>query len=66
MITMAPRRRKQNSLRSNLYRAARLYGDIEAAEKGPGALAKREVRKYVYRKTNSLTAKLLRAFGLMR
>lgn len=57
-----PRRR---SLRSNLYRAARVLGDVEAAQQGPEALAKREVRKSVYRRSNSLTASLLRALGLM-
>jgi len=52
------------SLRSNLYRAARGLGTIEAAEKGPGALAKREVRRVAYRRTNRGLGRVLRAFGL--
>jgi hypothetical protein len=50
--------------RSWLYRSARIMGDIEAAEKGPEAYAKRRVRRKVYAKTNGLTRRLLRSFGL--
>ncbi|WP_156144273.1 hypothetical protein [Sinomonas humi] len=57
-----PRRR---SLRSDLYRAARVLGDVQAAERGPGALGKREVRKAAYRRSGSLTGAFLRALGLM-
>jgi hypothetical protein len=56
-----PRRR---SLRSQLYRAARDLGDVEAAAKGPAAYEKRVLRKAVYRRTGRTTRKLLRLFGL--
>ncbi len=52
------------SLRSNLYRVARSLGNFQAMSKGPTAYAKRRVRRVVYRRTNSITARLLRSFGL--
>jgi hypothetical protein len=55
---------RRKSLRSQLYRAARDLGNVVAASKGPGALAKRQVRRSVYRRTNSGVGSLLRAFGL--
>ena len=55
---------RKPSLRSSLYKAARIMGDVEAAERGPGALAKREVRRKAYRASGSLTGALLRALGL--
>jgi hypothetical protein len=51
---------RRKSLRSQFYRAARDLGNVEAAEKGPGAYGKRVVRRKVYSKSNSLTGKLLR------
>lgn len=51
-------------LRSQLYRAARDLGDIEAAAKGPGTYAKRRAHRKVYARTNALTRRLLRGFGL--
>ena len=51
---------RRKSLRSQLYRAARDLGNIDAAEKGPGAYGKRVVRRKVYRKTNSITGSFLR------
>jgi hypothetical protein len=51
---------RRKSLRSQLYRAARDLGNVEAAEKGPASYGKRVVRRKVYSKTNSLTGKLLR------
>lgn len=50
--------------RSTLYRLARGLGDVEAAAKGPKPLAKRLVRKAVYRNTNRSTRRILRIFGL--
>jgi hypothetical protein len=47
-----------------LYRAARDLGNIEVAEKGPEAYAKRYARRRVYRTTNRVTASFLRALGL--
>jgi hypothetical protein len=55
---------RRKSLRSQLYRAARDLGNVEAASKGPTAYGKRVVRRSVYRKTNSGLAGFLRAFGL--
>jgi hypothetical protein len=55
---------RKKSLRSQLYRAARDLGDVEAAEKGPAALDKRLVRKRVYAKTNGATRRILKGFGL--
>lgn len=52
------------SLRTNLYRAARALGNVQAARKGPAAYAKRRVRRVVYRKTNATTGRFLRALGL--
>jgi hypothetical protein len=59
--TTMPRRK---SLRSQLYRAARDLGNVEAVEKGPSALGKRYVRRTAYRKTNSGLRGILRALGL--
>ena len=55
---------RRKSLRSQLYRAARDLGNVEAAEQGPGALARRQVRRAAYRRTNRGLGGLLRAFGL--
>lgn len=51
---------RRKSLRSQLYRAARDLGNIEAAEKGPTAYGKRVVRRKVYRSTNKVTGRFLR------
>ena len=55
---------RRQSLRSQLYRAARDLGNVQAAEKGPRSYAHRVVRRKVYRTTNGLTRHLLRGFGL--
>ena len=57
---------RERSLRSQLYRDARIRGNVEAAIKGPGAYAKRTVRRKVYKQTNKITRNLLRGFGLSR
>jgi hypothetical protein len=54
----------RRSLRSQLYRAARDLGNIEAAEKGPTSYGKRVVRRKVYRASNQGVARILRALGL--
>jgi hypothetical protein len=51
---------RRKSLRSQLYRAARDLGNVEAVEKGPTAYGKRVVRRKVYRKTNGVTGGFLR------
>jgi hypothetical protein len=48
------------SLRSQLYRAARGLGNIEAASKGPASYGRRVVRRKAYSKTNGTLGKLLR------
>jgi hypothetical protein len=55
---------RRKSLRSQLYRAARDLGNIEAAEKGPTSYGRRVARRAVYRRTNSVTGGILRALGL--
>ncbi len=52
------------SLRSQLYRAARDLGNVQAVEKGPTSYGKRVVRRKVYRSTNSVTGRFLRKLGL--
>ncbi|MHB8329661.1 MAG: hypothetical protein ACYDD6_08570 [Acidimicrobiales bacterium] len=49
------------SFRSQLYRAARDLGNVQAAEKGPVSYGKRVVRRKVYAKTNGALSKLLRS-----
>jgi hypothetical protein len=56
-----PRRR---SLTSNLYRAARLSNTMRAASRGPGAYAKRVVRRKTYSKSMGATGWFLRMSGL--
>jgi hypothetical protein len=41
-------------------------GNVQAAAKGPGAYAKRYVRRKSYAKTNAATRAILRSFGLSR
>jgi len=55
----------RSSIRSQLYRAARALGNVQAAGRGPGSYAQRVVRRKVYRTTNSMTNQLLRSFGWM-
>jgi hypothetical protein len=54
----------RKSLRSQLYRAARDLGNVEAAEKGPSAYGRRVVRRKVYRQSNAVLGKLLK--GILR
>jgi hypothetical protein len=55
---------RRKSLRSQLYRAARDMGNLQAAEKGPVSYGKRVARRKVYRSTNRTLGKVLRGFGL--
>jgi hypothetical protein len=52
---------RRSSLRSQLYRAARDLGNVQAAAKGPSAYGKRMVRRKVYRSTNGVLGKLLKS-----
>jgi hypothetical protein len=58
------RRTTVGSIRSQLYRAARDLGNLQAATKGPTPYAKRVIRRAVYRKTNGELRRLLRGLGL--
>lgn len=55
---------RKKSLRSQLYRAARDLGNLQAAQRGPTAYGRRVVRRSVYRTTNRSLGKALRSFGL--
>jgi len=56
---------RKKSLRSQLYRAARDMGNVEAVKDGGvKGLAKRDARRAAYRRTNSATGSFLRALGL--
>ncbi|HKH88648.1 MAG TPA: hypothetical protein VKA05_07480 [Acidimicrobiales bacterium] len=55
---------RRKSLRSQLYRAARDLGNVQAAAKGPGAYGKRVARRTAYRKGNSGIRRFLKGFGL--
>lgn len=47
-------------IRSRLYRAARLLGDLQAARRGPRALVKRATRKALWRVAGRIINKLVR------
>jgi hypothetical protein len=55
---------RKKSLRSQLYRAARDLGNLQAAERGPTSYGKRVLRRKVYRTTNRELGRALRGFGL--
>jgi hypothetical protein len=57
---------RRKSLRSQLYRAARDLGNIEAAERGPASYGRRVVRRKVYRTTNGSLQRAMRKLGLWR
>jgi hypothetical protein len=57
---------RRRSLRSALYREARVLGNIEAAERGPVAYTKRYARRRAYAATNGVTRRILRQAGLSR
>ena len=54
---------RRKSLRSQLYRAARDLGNVQAASKGPTSYGKRLVRRKVYRSTNGVLGRLLKGLG---
>jgi hypothetical protein len=55
---------RRGSLTNTLYRLARASATGRAASKGPAPLAKRQIRRKVYRAEGSATRRLLRKFGL--
>jgi hypothetical protein len=57
---------RERSLRSQLYRDARIMGNMEALTRGPGAYARRYVRRRAYAKSNAFTHSVLRSLGLSK
>jgi hypothetical protein len=57
---------RRPSLRSELYRDARLLGNVQAATHGPTAYAKRYARRQVYARTNTFTRSILRSIYLSK
>ena len=57
---------RKKSVRSELYKDARVLGNVEAVVQGPGSYGKRLARRKVYATTNGLTRKFLRALGLSK
>ncbi len=57
---------RKQSLTSQLYRAARFSNNLRAASRGPGAYAKRVVRRKTYAKSMGITRSILKAFGLSK
>jgi hypothetical protein len=55
---------RRKSLRSQLYRAARDLGNVEAARRGPTTYGKRVVRRKVYRTTSGINRRVLKDLGL--
>jgi hypothetical protein len=55
---------RRGSFTDLLYRAARASATARAASKGPGALARRQVRRRIYRDEGKATRRFLRGFGL--
>jgi hypothetical protein len=54
---------RRKSLRSQLYRAARDIGNVQAARGGKASYVKRVVRRSVYRTTNGIHRGLLKELG---
>ena len=55
---------KRGSVTDLLYRMARASATGRAVSKGPAALAKRQVRRAVYRAEGTETRRLFKIFGL--
>ena len=55
---------RRGSLTNLLYSLARASATGRAASKGPEALAKREVRRRVYRAEGKATRRIFKSFGL--
>jgi hypothetical protein len=57
---------RQRGVRTELYRDARLLGNLEAAAHGPVAYGKRYARRKVYARANGFTRSILRAISLSK
>ena len=47
-------------IRRDLYQGARIFGDVEAVEKGPTAVAKRVERRWLWRLVGRLLQRVSR------
>lgn len=56
--------RPLNRARRASWKASRVIGDIEAAERGPGAYGRRIIRRHVTRHTNRALRGAMRRLGL--
>ena len=54
---------RRKSLRSQLCRAARDLGNVQASRGGPTSYGMRVVRRKVYRTTNGINQRVLRETG---
>jgi len=54
------------SLRTELYRDARMLGNVEAAAHGPVSYGRRYARRKIYARTNSFTRSILRSISLSK
>ena len=57
---------QERGLRSQLYRDARIMGNVEALSRGPVAYGKRYARRKTYAKSNALTHSVLRSLELSK
>lgn len=55
---------RRRSFTDLMYRAARASATARAASRGPAALAKRQVRRAVYRDEGRTTRRIFKSFGL--
>lgn len=55
---------RRGSLTDILYRLARASATGRAASRGPSSLAKRAVRRRVYREEGKATRRIFKSFGL--
>jgi hypothetical protein len=55
---------RKRSLTGTVYRAARVSNNARAASRGPGAYAKRAVRRKTYSKSMGAMGRFLRIFGM--
>ena len=54
---------RRKSLRSQLYRAARDLGNVQAARDGATSYGKLIVRRKIYRTTNGINRRVLKDLG---
>jgi hypothetical protein len=57
---------RHRSLRTELYRDARILGNLDAAARGPVAYSKRSARRKMCAAANGVTHSILRSIGLSK